>query len=139
MDRRDRVGCESAAAWRPTCHCASGLDVSPRSLEKGGQPTVVYDWDSLSYDYESIAIGGAAATYTAPPGLFDGWAPSVADALAFLDAYEAVRPLSPETRRAAEAHTVYSVAYTARCEHAVRGEPVTTARTVLGAFAERFL
>jgi hypothetical protein len=50
-----------------------------------------------------------------------------------------VRPLALETRRAAEAHAVYTVAYTSRCEHALGSEPVTGARSVLRDFAERFL
>lgn len=105
----------------------------------GDAPTVVYDWDSVSCDNESIAVGNSAATHTAPHGEFLNWAPDVAGAVAFLDAYEEARPLAPETRRAAEAQTVYSVAYTARCEHSGGTEPITGARAVLRDFAERFL
>jgi Ser/Thr protein kinase RdoA (MazF antagonist) len=106
---------------------------------KGSEPTVVYDWDSLSYDNESIALGGAAATHTYPAGETTGWAPSLEETVAFLDAYADARPLSPETRRAAEAHAVYTVAYGTRCEHALTSEASTRARTVLSDFAERFL
>jgi hypothetical protein len=104
-----------------------------------GEATVVYDWDSLSYDNESIALGGAAATHTYPAGDVRDWTPNVDDAVAFLDAYEDARHLSPETRRAAEAHAVYTVAYGTRCEHAITSEPSTRARTVLRDFAARFL
>jgi hypothetical protein len=104
-----------------------------------GEPTVVYDWDSLSYDNESISVGGAAATHTYPEDEVRPWAPDLEGAVAFLDAYEDARPLARETRRAAEAHVVYTVAYTSRCEHALASEPVTGARSVLRDFAERFL
>jgi hypothetical protein len=102
-------------------------------------PPVVYDWDSLSYDNESISVGGAAATHTYPAGQVRNWAPRLDDTVAFLDAYEDARPLAPETRRAAEAHAVYTVAYGTCCEHALTSEPSTRARTVLSDFAERFL
>jgi hypothetical protein len=105
----------------------------------GVEPTVVYDWDAVFCDHESIAVGAAAATHTYPPGDVRNWTPGVDDALAFLDAYENARPLGPETRHAAEAQVVYSVAYTSRCEHAFSFEPVTNARTVLREFAERLL
>jgi Ser/Thr protein kinase RdoA (MazF antagonist) len=106
---------------------------------RDGKPTVIYDWDAVSCDNESISLGAAAAMHTYPPGEVRGWKPSVADALSFLDAYEDVRPLDAPTRRAAEAHTVYSVAYSSRCEHAVSFEPATNSRSVLRDFAERFL
>jgi hypothetical protein len=102
-----------------------------------GEATVVYDWDSLSYDNESIALGGAAATHTYPAGDVRDWVPSLDDAVAFLDAYEDARPLAPETRRAAEAQAVYTVAYGTRCDHAITSKPST--RAILRAFAERFL
>jgi hypothetical protein len=103
------------------------------------EATVVYDWDSLSYDNESISIGGAAATHTYPAGEVRGWAPDVEGAAAFLDAYEDARPLAPETRSAAEAHAVYTVAYTARCEHAIASDPATRGGSVLRDFADRLL
>lgn len=108
----------------------------------GNEPAVVYDWDSVSQDNESIAVGAAAAMHTYPSGYVNGWTSSVDDAGAFLDAYEAVRPLGA-ARRAAEAHAVYAIAYTSRCEHALDlsrdFDPVTHARGVLREFAERLL
>jgi hypothetical protein len=109
----------------------------------GTKACVIYDWDAVFCDNESISVGAAAATHTYPPGAGLPSAPSVEDALAFLDAYELARPLDGATRRAAETHAVYSVAYTSRCEHALergRGSaPATRARTVLREFAERLL
>jgi len=109
----------------------------------GTTVTVIYDWDALVVDNESISVGAAAATHTYPPEGALPWTPNVDDAIAFLDAYERERPLGAEARRAAEAHAVYSTAYTSRCEHAIEYgqdfEPVTGARAVLRDFAARLL
>lgn len=109
----------------------------------GGQITIVYDWDSLSVDHESVALGGAAAAHTAAlhARTFE---PSVETTLAFVDAYEdAGGGLPVEVRRAALAYAVYIVAYTARCEHALgvaRGSRrLTAARAVLPSFASELL
>src|SRR5436190_2096159 len=106
----------------------------------GLEPSVVYDWDALFTDNESISVGAAAVTHTYPNVVREPWAGAVDTTIAFLDAYEQARRLAPETRRAAEAHAVYSVAYGARCEQGfVGGEPATRERSVLREFAEEFL
>jgi hypothetical protein len=136
----DEVAREAKARNRRGPNVIAHQDWTFRHVRwKAGEPTVVYDWDSLSYDNESISVGGSAATHTYPGGEVRGWAPDVEGAEAFLDAYEDARPLASETRRAAEAHAVYTVAYAARCEHAITSEPATSARTVLRDFADRFL
>lgn len=109
----------------------------------GGEITIVYDWDSLSVDRESVALGGAAATHTAALHART-FVPSVDDTRAFVGAYEAERGgLPEEIRRAALAYAVYIVAYTARCEHAlsvVRGSRrLTAARAALASFASELL
>ena len=110
-----------------------------------GSICVVHDWDSISIDYESVGIGDAAATHTAALQRPRVWRPEVADALAFVDDYEAARgQFGEDLRRATLARIVYSVAYTARCEHALavaRGATgfVTGARSVLGDFADELL
>jgi hypothetical protein len=110
-----------------------------------GSICVVYDWDSISIDYESVAVGGAAATHTAALHRPRPWRPEVTEALAFVADYEAARgPLGDELRRATLARIVYTVAYTARCEHALavaRGATsfVTGARSVLRDFASELL
>ena len=110
---------------------------------RGDRPAAIYDWDSLFTDHESIPVGAAAAAHSSALGSPHPWRPRVADAVAFLDEYERARPLGPATRRAAEAHAVYSVAYTARCEHALaaRGAPVvaTAAREALEEFVRALL
>jgi hypothetical protein len=109
----------------------------------GGEITIVYDWDSLSIDYESVALGGAAATHTAALHA-RVYQPSVEDTLAFVNAYEAERGGLPlEVRRAALAYSVYIVAYTARCEHALSvvggSRRATAARAALPSFASALL
>jgi hypothetical protein len=107
---------------------------------RGDEVTAVYDWDSLSVDYESIAVGGAAATHTAE---FERpWVPRIEDALAFLEDYESTRerPFSADERRAVHARIAYLLAYTARCEHALGGRSEATSVTaVLPEFARTFL
>jgi hypothetical protein len=86
----------------------------------GLRPTVVYDWSSLGTDYETIYVGGSAASFTYTEHLPVAVWPNVAEASAFFDDYERARrrPFSPEERRAAHAAAVYSRAYSARCAHA---------------------
>jgi hypothetical protein len=85
------------------------------------EPTVIYDWDSLNTDYETIFVGGSAATFTYTEQLPVAVWPTVSEAGAFLEDYEQERdrPLSTKERRAARAAAVYSRAYAARCTHAV--------------------
>lgn len=110
---------------------------------RGDRPTAIYDWDSLFTDHESIAVGAAAVTHTMALRPLRPWRPEPEDAIAFLDEYERARPLGPAARRAAEAHAVYSVAYAARCEHALaaRGAPAvaTAARETLEEFVRALL
>jgi hypothetical protein len=104
----------------------------------GLQPTVIYDWDSLSTDHETVFVGNAAASFTYTEHLpVEVW-PTAAEARAFLADYERARerPFTAEERRAAGAAAVYSRAYSARCTHAV-GKSATAMQ--LEAFAESFL
>jgi hypothetical protein len=105
---------------------------------EGLRPTVVYDWDSLNTNYETALVGAAAATFTYTDRLSVSVWPTVAEAAAFFDDYEAarVRPFSLDERRAAQAAAVYSRAYSARCTHALGKD----ARKIgLEDYAERFL
>ncbi len=104
----------------------------------GLTPTVVYDWDSLNTDAETIFIGVAAATFTYTEELPVELTPAVDEAQAFLAEYERARgrPFTPEERRAAGASAVYALGYSARCTHAVGGD----ARSLpLLEYAEAFL
>lgn len=91
---------------------------------RGLRPTVIYDWDSLSCDLETILVGGAAATFAYTEAFdVDVWA-SLEEALAFVSEYEEARakPFTDAERRGVHASIVYSRAYSARCTHAVRGD-----------------
>ena len=88
---------------------------------EGLSPTVVYDWDSLNTDFETVFVGGAAATFTYTERLpVEVW-PTVAEAEAFLEEYEHARgtKFTPAEAAAARAAAVYARAYSTRCTHAV--------------------
>jgi len=95
----------------------------------GLRPTVIYDWDSLTVEPEAVLVGQAAATFTYTEHLPVELWPSVAEATAFLDDYEAARglPFSTGERRAAGASAVWSRAYSSRCVHAL-GRDTSTMR-----------
>jgi hypothetical protein len=104
----------------------------------GLRPTVIYDWDSLNTDFESVFVGNAAATFTYTEHLPVSVWPTLEEAKAFLDEYEDLRAeaFTREERAAAHAAAVYSRAYSARCTHAV-GKDAT--RMQLREYAETFL
>jgi hypothetical protein len=104
----------------------------------GLRPTVIYDWDSLNTDFETVFVGGSAATFTYTEHLPVSVWPTVDEAQAFLDDYEQLRAeaFTPEERAAARAAAVYSRAYAARCTHAV-GKDATGVH--LREYAEAFL
>ena len=85
---------------------------------ENGIVRVVYDWDSLKLEKETVLVGGAAATFTDRD---DQVSPTLEQSLAFVDDYEAARGsvFSPAERRAVGAAITYALAYTSRCEHAV--------------------
>jgi hypothetical protein len=105
---------------------------------QGLRPTVIYDWDSLNADLETVFVGNAAATFTYTGHLrVEVW-PTVDEARAFLDDYESARdrPFTPKERVAAQAAAVYSRGYSTRCTHAV-GKDVS--RMGLRDYAEAFM
>jgi hypothetical protein len=104
----------------------------------GLRPTIVYDWDSLNTDYETIFVGNSAASFTYTDHLpVEVW-PTAREARAFLADYERERkrPFTPGERCAAGAAAVYSRAYSARCTHAV-GKDARAMR--LDEYADAFL
>jgi hypothetical protein len=104
---------------------------------EGLRPTVIYDWD-LNTDFETVFVGGSAATFTYTEHLPVSVWPTLEEAAAFLEEYEQARtqPFAPEERAAARAAAVYSRAYSARCTHAVRKDAT---RMQLREYAEAFL
>jgi hypothetical protein len=104
----------------------------------GLRPTVVYDWDSLSADYEPVHAGNSAATFTYTEELPVQLWPSADEAGAFLDDYAQARgaPFAAAERRVAGAAAVYGRAYSTRCVHALGGDARAMA---LEEFAVAFL
>lgn len=88
---------------------------------KGGEVSVVYDWDSLRPDKEVIVVGIAAGNFTATWGAGVPNPPSPEEARLFVDDFEAARggAFSDRERAAIAAAATYAVAYVARCEHAL--------------------
>jgi hypothetical protein len=100
----------------------------------GIRPTVVYDWDSLSADYEPVFVGEAASHFTYDVEPF----PSVDEALMFIADYERARPstFTREEQATVAAAAVYARAYTTRCVHALGGD---TAALLLPEYAAALL
>ncbi len=86
-----------------------------------GRIAVVYDWDSLDLSSEARLVGTAAATFTANFELEVRQAPTPDEARAFVDDYSSARArrLSRTEREEIAAVTLYLVAYSARCAHAL--------------------
>lgn len=105
-----------------------------------GRVTAVYDWASLSVLREPVLVGAAAHAFTT------NWAvddrpqfPSLAEALAFIADYEAARgaPFTDGESVVARASLVYTMAYTARCEHSdTPTDPTPPAGTARAFLAE---
>lgn len=98
----------------------------------------VFDWDSLAVLPEPVLAGSAAHGFTADWELEDRrQLPSLEEALAFVADYEIARgrPFTVEERSAARASLVYTMAYTARCEHADGDDRQAEARAFLRAHA----
>ncbi|MDX6514368.1 MAG: hypothetical protein QOH73_34 [Gaiellaceae bacterium] len=81
--------------------------------------TAVYDWDSIMLMTEPQAVGSGAHAFTMNWETGDLVSPSLEEMRAFVAEYEEARgrDFSPVERRAAFGSLVYSLAYTARCQH----------------------
>jgi Ser/Thr protein kinase RdoA (MazF antagonist) len=96
-------------------------DWSRRNVRMDGDRVLaVYDWDSLALVTETEAVGKAASTWSA---LGEGpeSAPSPEEVAQYVVAYEAERgrAFDDRERTAIGAEALYTLAYTARCEHAI--------------------
>lgn len=94
---------------------ARNVRTSPRKL------LAVYDWESLHHAPESLCVGVAAATWTALGEQGEPLAPTTSEIRQYVDTYGRLRdePFSVGQRRSALAAAIFSLAYTARCEHAL--------------------
>ncbi|HEX4820172.1 MAG TPA: phosphotransferase [Acidimicrobiales bacterium] len=102
----------------------------------------VYDWDSLALVKECIAVASAAVTWC-KTGEPDDHTPTADEIDEYIEAYDAARLAAPSAslRRLSRAAAVRSMAYTARCEHALdpSEERWTSTRNRLRADAESLL
>jgi hypothetical protein len=91
---------------------------------KGGEVSVVYDWDSLRFEKEIVVVGHGASHFSATWHLDMPNPPSPKETWLFVEDYEGARgkPFSEQEREAIAAAAIYGIAYTARCEHAVDPE-----------------
>jgi hypothetical protein len=89
---------------------------------EGSTPVVAFDWDSLCKGPEPALVGSAAHGFCADWSRSDhAQAPSLDEARAFVSAYEVARgrPFDGGERRLCGGTFAYSVAYAARCVHAL--------------------
>ncbi len=84
-----------------------------------GKASVIYDWDSLTLDHETIIVGEAARSFTMTWHLDVLITPTPDEARAFVAEYEAFRgkPFTHAERATVAAAATYALAYGARCEH----------------------
>lgn len=102
--------------------------------------TALYDWDSVTTDFEPVLVGTAAGSFTYTEELghpIDVW-PAADESLSFIEEYERERGerFTGAEHRAALAACVYLRAYAARCHHAFAGDAHGTG---LAAFAAALL
>ncbi len=111
-------------------------DWSARNVRLGGGALLcAYDWESLQHCPESTAVGIAAATWRALGVTGEPLAPAAPEIERYVEQYQLARgrPFTTTQRRSALAAAVYTLAYTARCEHALT--PGTTTGRASGRLA----
>jgi hypothetical protein len=82
---------------------------------------IIYDWDSLALDRETVIVGEAARGFTMTWHLDVLITPSQNEALAFVKEYETFRgkTFTGDERATIAAAATYALAYGARCEHCI--------------------
>jgi hypothetical protein len=89
---------------------------------EGGRVVTSYDWDSLHFERETVLVGATAHAFTMDWQRDDlVRAPSVDEIRAFVADFEAARgrPFERDERSTVASSLVYSLSYTARCNHAL--------------------
>jgi hypothetical protein len=120
----DRVGAAARRIRDEPTACRRVVGHSDWRVEHlrfvGHEISAVYDWDSICVEREPVLVGSVAHAFTA------NWAtserrqfPTLEEAMAFAAAYEQARgaPFTHNEWRVLRAALVYTMAYTARCEH----------------------
>lgn len=100
-------------------------DWSARNIRVAdGSLVASYDWDSLGAFRESRGVGIAAATWRSTGESDDPPAPGPGEIELYLHEYitSTGRPRSRQWRRAAMGSALFTLAYTARCEHSIEAQ-----------------
>lgn len=119
----DDIAAEARARMTDGEVVISHGDWSARNVRLDGRGLVcAFDWESLQVGPEPMALGIAAATWRALGKEGEPLAPPSSEVRKYVEEYERARGqrFSVEARRSAHAAAVYCLAYTARCEHALR-------------------
>jgi hypothetical protein len=121
----DEIGARAAAVEKVGRAVVGHLDWAAKHVrfDSGLQPTAVYDWDSVTTEFEPVVAGQAAASFTYTEELnsaVERW-PTPDESSAFLADYDRARgsAFAAAERRTAGAACVYLLAYAARCGHAI--------------------
>ena len=90
-----------------------------------GKVTVIYDWDSLALERETVIVGGAAVGFTMTWHLDVRLTPTPEEARAFIAEYEEARgkAFTADERRTINAAATYGLAYGARCYQSIQKDP----------------
>ena len=106
---------------------------------------VIYDWDSLALERETVIVGEAARGFTMTWHLDVLITPSQNEACASVSEYETYRgkAFTSNERTTIAAATTYALAYGARCEHCIDPRtsdfPAGSAREALAHYGEDYL
>jgi Ser/Thr protein kinase RdoA (MazF antagonist) len=98
------------------------LDWSARNVRLAPSGvTAVYDWDAVGLAPEAVVAGQAAATWRSTGETGDTRAPGADEIERFITSFGRASgmPFSPRESKVARAASVWVMAYTARCEHAL--------------------
>ena len=97
------------------------LDWSAKNMRMGPDDiAVVYDWDAVFLEHETIIVGAAAAHFPTTWELDVSGTPDAREVMAFIQEYEEARgkKFTDGELEEVAASVTYARAYTARCEHA---------------------
>ncbi len=110
-----------------------------------GKVCVIYDWDSLALDRETVIVGEAARGFTMTWHLDVLITPTPDEARSFVEEYESFRgkAFTRDERATVAAAATYALAYGARCEHCIDPRtsnfPAGSHREALARYGEKYL
>lgn len=118
----DEIAAAARAGMTDSSLVIAHGDWTARNIRLGATGLVsAYDWESLQLCPESTALGVAAATWRALGDPAEPVAPAAPEIVRYIESYEQARSgaLSDDQHRSARAAAVFTLAYAARCEHAL--------------------